>query len=431
MAKKENGMNIVELIAQNVLKLKLVRIKPDGSSVVIGGKNGNGKTSVLNCIMMALGGKKYIPKKPVHGDEKKGSIEIDLGEYTVKRTFTEAGGSAVYVENKDGARFQSPQVMLDKLIGAISFDPLAFAKLGDQGSSGVKQQLEILKQVSGVDTSKLDTEHTEVYDERTLINRDIKTIEGQLEAITVHDDAPAELVSVVELSKELDAANETNTANQKERDKVVSFQSAIDDQAEEITDIEEQIKELQGQLETYKTNKLRNEEWIKDNKPAIDALVDIDLDEIREKISTSEATNAKVNDNQEHARLSAELDDNRKKADKKTARLTAIQVKKKEMIAGSKLPVSDLIFDESGIKLNEIPFEQASEAEKLKVSVALGLAMNPKLKVLLIRDGSLLDAGNLSMISKMAEDAGGQIWIERVGDGEEMTVILEDGEVKE
>ncbi len=62
--------------------------------------------------------------------------------------------------------------------------------------------------------------------------------------------------------------------------------------------------------------------------------------------------------------------------------------------------------------------------------MALGLAMNPKLKVLLIKDGSLLDEDNLAMISKMAEKAGGQIWIERVGLGKEMTVILEDGEVK-
>jgi len=56
--------------------------------------------------------------------------------------------------------------------------------------------------------------------------------------------------------------------------------------------------------------------------------------------------------------------------------------------------------------------------------------MNPELKVLLIREGAFLDEDNLAMVSKMADDAGGQLWIERVGTGKEMTVIMEDGSIK-
>ena len=69
-------------------------------------------------------------------------------------------------------------------------------------------------------------------------------------------------------------------------------------------------------------------------------------------------------------------------------------------------------------------------AEKLRVSVAMGLAMNPKLNVLLIRDGSLLDADNLEMVARMAEVADAQVWIERVGDGAECQVIIENGKIR-
>ena len=56
--------------------------------------------------------------------------------------------------------------------------------------------------------------------------------------------------------------------------------------------------------------------------------------------------------------------------------------------------------------------------------------MNPKLKILLIRDGSLLDEDNLKMVAEMAEEEGGQLWLERVGEGKECQVIIEDGRIK-
>ena len=63
--------------------------------------------------------------------------------------------------------------------------------------------------------------------------------------------------------------------------------------------------------------------------------------------------------------------------------------------------------------------------------MAIGLALNPKLPVLLIRDGSLLDEDHLEMLAKMAEDADAQVWIERVGDKDKTAVVIEDGAVKD
>jgi hypothetical protein len=61
----------------------------------------------------------------------------------------------------------------------------------------------------------------------------------------------------------------------------------------------------------------------------------------------------------------------------------------------------------------------------------MAIAMNPKLRVMLIRDGSLLDNGNMKMIADMAKQNGVQVWVERVGNGPEVSVVLEAGEIKE
>jgi hypothetical protein len=77
-----------------------------------------------------------------------------------------------------------------------------------------------------------------------------------------------------------------------------------------------------------------------------------------------------------------------------------------------------------------VPFAQGSSAEQLRVSVAMGLAMNPRLGVLLIRDASLLDDDSMAIVAEMAATANAQVWLERVGDGAECSVVIEDGSVR-
>ncbi|MBN2133639.1 MAG: hypothetical protein JW741_29325, partial [Sedimentisphaerales bacterium] len=108
-----------------------------------------------------------------------------------------------------------------------------------------------------------------------------------------------------------------------------------------------------------------------------------------------------------------------------------IDADKAALLAEAEWPVPGLGFDEGGVTLNGLPFEQASSAEQLRVSVAMGLAVNPTLRILLIRDGSLLDADGLRMVAELAAERDGQVWIERVGEGAECSVVIEDGAIKQ
>jgi len=115
---------------------------------------------------------------------------------------------------------------------------------------------------------------------------------------------------------------------------------------------------------------------------------------------------------------------------RKTIQLKEIESQKSEQLAQAKFPVPGLSFDNSGVVFNSQPFAQASSAEKLRVSVSMGIAMNPELKIILIRDASLLDAENMETLKGMAEVSDCQLWIERVGTGSECSVIIEDGSIK-
>jgi len=172
------------LKAENIKKLVAVEITPSGSVIRITGKNASGKTSVLDSIFWALGGMKGIQAQPIRKGQTRAKVEIDLGEMTVKRIFNEGGTTSLTIENKDGLSFKSPQTMLDGLLGKLSFDPLAFMNLEP------RKQFETLRQLTGVDFSKLDGLRQRTYDERAATNRDVKRLEVQVEGMNVQADAP-------------------------------------------------------------------------------------------------------------------------------------------------------------------------------------------------------------------------------------------------
>ena len=84
-------MKIIKLEAENIKRLVAVEITPDGHMVQISGRNGAGKTSVLDAIWWALAGADAIQAKPIREGETTAHITLDLGEIVVERSFTSKG----------------------------------------------------------------------------------------------------------------------------------------------------------------------------------------------------------------------------------------------------------------------------------------------------------------------------------------------------
>jgi len=418
-----NPQRIVRLKAENVKRLKAVEITPEGEIVVIGGKNGAGKTSVLDSICYALGGKSVQPVKPVRNGEKKAVIVCEMDDLIVTRTITETGGGMLKVTNKEGLQYTSPQAILDELCGRLTFDPLEFLRMH------AKDQLNTLKVLCGLDLSDLEEKRKELYELRTGTNRQIKTLEGSLASLPEYKGLPAAPVSIRELMDELKAAQHKNQENQKARQQVAILKQDRARKAGEKIRLEAEILKMQEAL-NQTTRDLERMDWeAQKAETAAELLTDVDTEAIQARIEGAGETNQRIQANQRRAQTAGQLKGFQDESVKLTEQITSVDEEKKARLQAARMPIAGLSLDEGGITYNGIPFEQSSSAEQLRVSVAMGIAMNPTLRVMLIRDGSLLDDGNLRMIAEMAKEGGHQIWIERVGEGEECQVIIEEGEI--
>lgn len=397
-------MKIIKLEAENIKCLKAVQIKPDGSAVIIGGKNAQGKSTILDSICYALGGEAVIADDPIRHGEEKAKIILDLGELIVTRTFTPKG-TKVVVKNKDGSTFSSPQAMLNQLTSALTFDPLEFA------NSKPQVQLELLKKVLGIDFSEQDTKYKKLFDERTDVNRRGKDLKARVDATHRHEDTPDEEVHISELTTKYSSVLAHKTKLQDLKAKLERFSNELEQLRNRAVIVKQEIVNTEKEIESLNTQETE------------------DPTEIEKKIASAEETNKRVRENKQYYNLTHTLSVMRDKSQALTDQLSSITEYKEKVLRETQLPVDGLGFNETGVTFNGIAFDQCSTAEQIKISVAMGLAMNPKLRVLLIREGSLLDEDNLRLIAEMAATNDAQVWIERVSKGSECQVIIEDGEI--
>lgn len=426
-------MKIISLKAENIKRLKAIEIKPDGSLVVVGGRNGQGKSSTLDSIWMALGGKDACPSKPVREGEASGTIELELdSDIVVRRKFNaKTDKTTLEVTTKAGAAYPSPQAVLDALCSKLCFDPLKFSSLPE------KTQSETLRQLVGIDFTEMDAQREQLYAERTVIGRRLKELEGKAAGRVYDATLPEQEVQMADILQRLDAAQVINQA----RAKLLETHNGLDQRVVQIVDrqkmLASQISDLQTRIQVIKDEMATNQatrEAIEEQREGVAAKIaqtpEINCDSFHAQLKGIEQQNAAIRANRATREIDTAVTAEREKYQSATKAIEQIDFDKQKQLAEAKFPIAGLSFDATGISFNGIPFGQLSSAEQLRISVGIGLALNPKLRVLLIRDGSLLDADNLQLIAEMAIANDAQIWMERVSSGDEVSVVIEDGMIE-
>ena len=415
-------MKIIELQAENVKRLKAVEITPDGTLQVIGGKNAQGKSSVLDAIWLALGGGKAAKDTPlpIRDGEATAKVRLDLGDLIVTRTWTQKGTS-LKVENAEGATFKSPQGMLDALVGQLSFDPLAFTRL-----SAKEQRAALLDLVDlDVDLDTIDAQIRDLYTHRTEIGRQGKAIGD----VTVDDKLPTVEKSAASVVKKLQEAQEVHRWVDTTRQQIQDAHTAADAALTTVRAAEERIKELQAQITSLiATRKMRLAE-AENMQHAIDNTEMPNLAYIEDELATVEDTNAKIRANNAARERLNEKQALRDAYEGLTKQLTELDEQKAAALAAATFPVDGLSFDSTGVLYRGVPLSQASSAEQIRVSLAMGMALNPKLRVLMIKDGSLLDEDSMAAIRDQVADGDFQLWLEVVNPDDPSAVLIEDGMV--
>jgi DNA repair exonuclease SbcCD ATPase subunit len=415
-------MRIIRLQASNIKRLRAVDITPSGDLVVLSGRNGQGKSSVLDAIWLALGGKDAQKAtgtaRPVRDGASQAEVTLDLGDLIVTRSWT-AGGSYLRVSAKDGRRYNSPQAALDDLVGRLSFDPLAFLRMN--GREQIQTLLDLLR--LPIDVPALDAKRQRLYDQRTEVGRERDRLKGQLAGMPEPPaDLPRDEISAADLMREMQAAANTRAANEQVLRDLQRSSEIIDALDRDIADLEARLARARSDRAVAQTN--------------LDALVeraasivDPDTTDLQARIASVEQTNAAIRSAASRRYTESLHKSYVEKYESLTREITEIDASKERAIREADLPIAGLGFTADGVTYNGVPLSQSSHAEQLRVSLAMAMALNPKLRVIRITDGSLLDADNLRLIAEMARDNDFQVWVERVDDQSGISIHIEDGAV--
>jgi len=434
MSDTEKRMKIISLTAENVKRLSAVAITPDGNLVEIVGKNGSGKTSVLDSLWWALDGSGNVQSDPIrHGaDEARITVRIGDGlndasqELIVKRIMKRREDGSVNqtltVEGGQGARFMHPQKMLDGLCGALTFDPLQFQRM----KAGEK--FDALKSfVPGVDFEAIEAANKQDFKNRQDLNREAKQLESAAAQISVDPDDLTEMINVDALVDEMAAVADANALLAKRRQK--REQAAAD--IERLRQSARDRRSEADRLNDLADNDIENAVRLSDQLAQADPLPeDRNIEEIRARIATAQLSNKRASDHKRKVELLVSAAEIEKQAQALTDAMDQREAEKERAIAKAEMPIRGLSFDGPIVTLNGVPFEQGSDAEQLRASVAIAAALNPQLRIIRVRDGSLLDSDGMKMLAKFANEKDFQIWIERVSSDAQSGIIIEDGHVK-
>jgi hypothetical protein len=426
------GLKIFAFGAENIKRLKVVQIHPKRNMVQITGENEQGKSSVMDSIEWGLCGTSSLTSAPIRKGEKNGKIQIHLKgelaeEYRITRSFN-ASGNKLTIEGKNRETFKSPQQLLDSLMGKISFDPLTFIRMEP------KKQLETLRSLVTVDVDidAIGLAHKADYEERRTTGRDIDSLKARLAALPATPEGlPDEPIDVAEIRTRLIDVSNHNlavqqlvTAKEKLEAMMVSDSQAIEQRRNSIKAFEEQIVQLRVQIQAFEkitaATKIQIAEMvIPDSR---DAAV------IASELSAATETNGAIEKRKHREAVAGDLEDAEKEYAELDARIATRQKERTDAIARAKMPVDKLGFGEGEVLYDDLPFSQASSAAQIRVSVALAMASNPTIRVLRIKDGSLLDRKSMEILAQMAEENDYQVWVERVETSGPVSVVMVDGE---
>lgn len=414
-------MKIVSLTAENVLRLRAVQITPKGNMVEITGRNEQGKSSVLNAIWLALDQTKVDAIQPIRKGANKAFVRLDLGEIVVERKFTEKT-STLTITGADGSKFGSPQKMLDPLLGLLSFDPLEFARMKP------REQFDMLRKVVKIDLDfdKLDGLNRADFDRRAELNRQAKAKRAQAEAIAIPEVLPEQPVDEKAILDRMQSAAEQNAALSARKAKRQAVADKVRGLRETIAQNIEKIAQLQAQVAADTLEADTEQARLDSAAPLPDP---IDVSKERAALENAQKLNAALQLANSRVTIAAEADAIAAQAEALTTAMHEREQAKAKAIAEAKMPVDGLGFGDGMVLINGIPLSQGSSAQLIKLSLLIAMAANPKLRVIRIQDGSLLDEDSMELVAKMAEERDYQVWIERVDMSGKLGVVIEDGQV--
>lgn len=410
------SIKINKLEIENVKRVKAVRLEPTANGLtVIGGKNGQGKTSVLDSIAWALGGDRYRPSQA----HREGSvIPPNLHIVMSNGLVVERKGKNSDLKVIDPEGRKGGQQLLNEFVENLALDLPKFM------SSGNKDKAQTLLQIIGVggQLAELEHEEKELYNRRLAIGQIADQKKKFAKEQLYHPDAPKEPVSASELIRQQQDILAKNGENQRKRQQLHQLQQQFDIQEAELSRVAKQLEDL---LEKQKQT---SEDLEMSRKSALD-LHDESTEELEANISNIEALNIKVRANLDKDKAEQDAQEYDNQYSTLTGEINDVRQKKIDLLQGAELPLPGLSVEDGELTYNEKKWDCMSGSDQLKVSTAIVRKLNPNCGFVLLDKLEQMDLDSLKEFGQWLEAEGLQAIATRVSTGDECEIIIEDGYV--
>ena len=411
---QQEAVKINSLELENVKRVKAVKLEPTASGLtVVGGKNNQGKTSVLDAIAWALGGAKYKPSQAQReGSLVEPQLHIELSNGMVVERLGKNGTLKV----TDPSGQKGNQSLLDGFISQFALDLPKFME-ADKNTKA-----KILLQIIGVGDklSAFDKQESELYNRRTEIGRIADQKKKYADEMVQWDGVPEEIVSAAELIQQQQEILARNGRNQELRSQVNNLEAQkalleqrIEETQKTLNAMHEQFAELMEKLSIANTN-------AKD-------LQDESTAELEESIANIDSTNAKVRDNLNKQRAQEEADEYKRQYGDLTTQIEEVRKARMELLNGVEMPLDDLSVQDSELIYKGQKWDNMSGSDQLKVATAIVRKTNPQCGFVLLDKLEQMDIDTMNEFGKWLQDNDLQAIATRVSTGDECSIFIEDG----
>lgn len=408
------SIKINTLQIENIKRVKAVALNPaENGLTVIGGKNGQGKTSVLDAIAWALGGDRYRPSNP----EREGStlpphIKLTLSNgLTVERS---GKNSALKVVDTTGKR--SGQQLLNEFVEQLAIDLPRFLQASN------REKADTLLQVIGVgdQVRSLEVKEKEVYNRRRMIGQEADRKRKYADELPHYPTAPNEPVSASQLIRQQQDILARNGENQRKRMRANQIEHEYGKAAAHVSLLKSQIAAAQKQLTQLEADLEIAQ------KDALD-LQDESTEEVERSLQEIEQINIQVRANCDREKAEQDAAYYAQQYQELTAELEDIRHDKYALLNSAELPLPGLSVEDSELTYNGKKWDCMSGADQLIAATAVVRAVNPKCGFVLLDKLEQLDADTLLNFGSWLEEQGLQAIATRVSTGPECSIIIEDG----
>ncbi len=410
----ETPIKITALQLENVKRVRAVSLTPSSSGLtILGGGNGQGKTSVLDAIAWALGGDKYRPDAPRReGSVLNPAIRVELSNGLIVER--KGKNSALTVTDPTGQRYG--QTLLNEFIGQFAIDLPKFMAASD------KEKADALLGIIGVGDQLRDLERREAacYSDRHAIGQMAARKAALVKELPCHEGLPEEPVSAAELIRQQQAILAKNGANQRLREQAALWAEKTARQREQVAALAERLSEAKAALAECE-DKLSVA-----RQDALD-LHDESTAELEAAIDRVDDMNRRIRQNLDRQKAVAEAEDLSGQYNQLTVTLENLRTARRSLLDGAPLPLPGLSVEEGRLTYKGHTWGDMSGAEQLMVSAAIARATWPQCGFLLMDKLEQFDRDTLRDFGAWLEREGLQVIATRVSTGSECTVIIEDG----